>query len=74
MSASQTSSPALLPARQADGLLHLPLLLSAYGARNLTTVLAAPATVWTAVPAAGGAGFVLDVRIRVPSHQLLLYR
>ena len=58
---------------QADALLRLPTLLSRYAARNLTTSFAPGHRVWTA-GAAGAGEFSLDVRIRVPPHQLLLYR
>lgn len=55
-------------------MLHLPSLLSAYAARNLTTALAVGHSVWTAAPPGGGGEFVVDVRVRVPPHQLVLYR
>ncbi len=61
---------------QADGLLQLPALLAAYAARNLTTAFTNQYPVWTAAAAgAGGSGdFTLDVMVRIPPHQLLLYR
>ena len=60
---------------QADGVLHLPELLASYNTRNLTTVFASQYPVWTAAASSGSGGeFMLDVRIRVPPHQLLLYR
>lgn len=54
-------------------MLHLPSLLSAYAARNVTTALLAAHSVWTAAPSGGSGEFVLDVRVRVPPHQLVLY-
>ncbi|KAI8474264.1 MAG: transmembrane protein [Monoraphidium minutum] len=65
------ASSAAVP--EADGLLRLPVLLSRYAGRNLTTELAPRHAVWTA-GAGGGGEFLLDVTIRVPPHQLLLYR
>jgi hypothetical protein len=49
------------------------LLLSRYAARNLTTAFASQYPVWTA-GSQGGGEFDLDVRIRIPPNQLLLYR
>jgi hypothetical protein len=70
----QRCPPGTIPHNtQADALLRLPELLSRYAARNLTTAFVPGHRVWTA--GAPGAGqFSLDVRIRVPPHQLLLYR
>lgn len=62
-------------ALRADGLADLPALLAAYARRNLSTAFAPRSPVWTASPDAGGGGeFSLDVHVRVPPHQLLLYR
>lgn len=68
-------APGDVAALRADGLLDLPGLLAGYASRNLSTAFAPRFPVWTAAPDAGGGGeFALDVRIRVPPHQLLLYR
>ena len=58
---------------QADALLDLPSLLSRYAARNTTSAFEASHTVWTAA-SSGAQEFLLDVRVRVPPQQLLLYR
>jgi hypothetical protein len=58
---------------QAEGLADLPGLLARYADRNLTAAFAPSHSLWTAAGSSGG-GFTLSVRVRVPSHQLVLYR
>lgn len=55
----------------------LRALLAAYASRNLTTRFADDYRVWTAAATGGGGDsgdFELDVRVRVPAHELLLLR
>lgn len=61
----------------ATGPLDVRALLAGYASRNLTAQFADDYRVWTAAAAAGSdgaGGFELDVRARVPPHELLLYR
>ncbi|GBF99452.1 hypothetical protein Rsub_11938 [Raphidocelis subcapitata] len=60
-------------ALQAEGLVDLPGLLARYADRNQTAVFVPSYSVWTAAGSSGG-GFTLNVRVRVPPHQLVLYR
>ena len=69
-----SQSTADAAATQADAVAALPALLSRYAARNITTAFAAQYPVWTAAAGSGAGEFELDVRIRVPPSQLLLYR
>lgn len=55
----------------ASGALHVASILAAYNDRNVTTVLESNYPVWQP---SNGNQFVLDVRVRVPDNQPILYR
>jgi hypothetical protein len=73
--AQLASDPAAL---HAGAVIDLPAVLADYNARNLTASLVGGQPVWTAAP--GGAAsappsaFAIDVRVRIPPAQLVIYR
>ncbi len=56
---------------QANAALQLSDILAAYNLRNMTTVLTNQYNVWQA---GNGNDFTIDVRVRIPANQVVLYR